>query len=192
MSDESNNIRLGFSDKSNDPAFAAARKKQGKRSVIAYLIFIPICIIIGFIAAKSTGEQGYLYAGMAVAAISVLIVFFQFVKRNTRKQWDGTVIDKKKRYIQKSDNDGHDDSYTKYTVVFCDDNGKKRKYSESEFHEVYDYLEIGDKVRYHPKFSHHFEKYDKNKDGYLLCHSCGTHNDYANDTCSKCGLPLLK
>ena len=66
----------------------------------------------------------------------------------------------------------------------------KKEYSADR--RYYDYLKIGDKVRYHPNFHYKYEKYDKTHDRFVPCVMCDTMNPVHEDKCKKCGTPLLK
>ena len=58
---------------------------------------------------------------------------------------------------------------------------------------AWDYLEVGDRVRYHAQFTGFpYEVYDKTRLSFLYCVCCRTKNDVAADRCKKCGAPLLK
>ena len=57
---------------------------------------------------------------------------------------------------------------------------------------IYGYLNVGDRVRYHPQLSVPLEKYDKTRDGCLICPFCGQPMPIENDYCDKCKKPLLR
>ena len=59
-------------------------------------------------------------------------------------------------------------------------------------HPLYDYLEVGDRVRFHPRLNVALEKYDKTGDEYLLCPFCGRQNPLDAHACVKCTRPLLR
>ena len=54
------------------------------------------------------------------------------------------------------------------------------------------YLEIGERVRYLPRFPQPYEKYDKRKDGDVLCMFCSRRNPLTETECSFCHKPLIK
>lgn len=56
---------------------------------------------------------------------------------------------------------------------------------------MYDYLSVGDRVRYHPAFET-YEKYDKSKDKIIYCNVCRMMNPVANDRCKRCDNLLFK
>ena len=90
---------------------------------------------------------------------------------------------------------GRDDpsiTYTEYTVAITTDTGKKKTIVEKDPRRyMYDYLSVGDRVRYHPKFST-YEKYDKSKDRIIYCIVCTTMNPIQNDRCKRCNNLLFK
>jgi hypothetical protein len=68
---------------------------------------------------------------------------------------------------ERSEHRGGDDdnyrTYMEYTTVITTDAGKKKTIVEKDSgRNMYDYLAVGDRVRYHPKFGT-YEKYDKSK-----------------------------
>ncbi|GHU60276.1 hypothetical protein FACS1894171_1100 [Clostridia bacterium] len=99
------------------------------------------------------------------------------------------------------------DGYIRYyTVVFRSDGGKVQKLDMKKElggaifsaiaktaspEELYDYYEVGDRVRYHPGL-HHYEKYDKTRDSVILCPICNKLNSMVGDICERCKRPLLK
>ena len=56
----------------------------------------------------------------------------------------------------------------------------------------FDYLEVGDQIRYHGKNMSFYEKYDKTKDEFIPCAGCGYDEDSRASYCGKCGCVLLK
>lgn len=81
--------------------------------------------------------------------------------------------------------------YTLYTVVFKTDQGKIEKRSREDDDLVYNYFEIGDRVRHHKGLGT-LEKYDKSKDSIIFCNACSTLNDINDEKCYRCSCPLLK
>jgi hypothetical protein len=55
---------------------------------------------------------------------------------------------------------------------------------------MYDYLDIGDRVRYHPALET-YEKYDKSKDEVIYCNVCRRGTRF-NDRCERCKNLLFK
>ena len=112
------------------------------------------------------------------------------------KQWDGTVTEKHTETRQeKTSADGDDchSTYTLYIVQIRKENGRVKKLKEKEHnHPYYDYLQVGDRVRYHPQFNYYYEKYDKSRDSYAFCPVCACKNNLSRDTCARCGVPVIK
>jgi hypothetical protein len=78
--------------------------------------------------------------------------------------WEGVVVNKysKEKYKHRDE----PETYTEFTVVIQIDTGKKKTIVEiGSRRKMYDYLSVGDRVRYHPKFDS-YEKYDKSKAKY--------------------------
>jgi hypothetical protein len=84
-------------------------------------------------------------------------------------------------------------TYTEYTIVINTDAGKKeKKIVERKYRRImYDYLSVGDRVRYHPMFGT-YEKYDKSEDRIIYRNVCTTMNPIQNDRCKRCNNLLFK
>jgi hypothetical protein len=107
--------------------------------------------------------------------------------------WEGVVV--KKHSKKKSERRGDDtnySTYTEYTVIIRTDEGKKKTIVERKSgRNMYHYLSVGDRVRFHPKFGT-YEKYDKSKDRLIYCNVCSTMNPIQNDRCKRCNNLLFK
>jgi hypothetical protein len=104
--------------------------------------------------------------------------------------WEGVVVNKysKEKYKHRDE----PETYTEFTVVIQIDTGKKKTIVEiGSRRKMYDYLSVGDRVRYHPKFDS-YEKYDKSKDRIIYCNICYTMNPIQNDRCKRCNNLLFK
>jgi len=107
------------------------------------------------------------------------------------------VIDKQCKNKTRRIRDGDLEHYIQCTVRFRTDSGKKEisvgsSNGDPEFRVYYDYLNIGDRVRYHPQLAFKYEKYDKSHDREIPCMFCKTMNDIQNDRCEVCHCLLLK
>ena len=72
--------------------------------------------------------------------------------------------------------DGSVQSYWDYIVLIRTDRGKKKRIVErQDGRSMYDYLDVGDRVRYHPALES-YEKYDKSKDEVIYCNVCHLRN----------------
>ena len=190
------NIRPGFSKKINDPAIHAAIKKNGKAALIFAVIIILAPIIVTFIIGAKNDDMSVVGGGVVISIIFLVINLISGVKKKSEKQWDGIVIDKcveekRKKYTPEGDRDVQ--TTIVYKTMFQTDNGKIKILEEPAINNVYyNYLNIGDKVRYYPQFTCYYEKFDKSLDTYAICPICATKNDISKDTCSRCGVPIIK
>lgn len=194
---EGNQNLVGFSDRINDPAFASYQR-QGIAWIFIFTGILSVIVIVGFFI---YGETSYemdnpqaLYIGLGIAGMFMTIAILATLSRLTTKQWDGVVIDKKKekktRRSKNSDGGYYTERYTLYTLVFKTDRGKIiNKYMEDD-DTIYNYFEIGDRVRHHKGLGT-LEKYDKSKDDIIFCNACSTLNDIDDDKCYRCSCPLL-
>ncbi len=195
VTDAGQNIRPGFSKKINDPAIRAAIKKNGKATLIFAIIIILAPIIVTFIIGVKNDDMSVVGGGAVISIIFLAFNLISGMKKKGEKQWDGVVIDKcvekRKRHTPKEERDIQ--TSTVYKTTFRTENGKTKILEEPEINNVYfNYLNVGDKVRYYPQFNCYYEKFDKSRDTYAICPICATKNDISNDTCSRCGVPIIK
>lgn len=188
------NVRIGFSDKINDPAILKVLKRNKKATGILgiVLLFVPILVTLGL--AVKDNDFNLLIYGIIISAVFLVFSLFSLIKKKMEKQWDGIVIDKTTKVKQNSSSeDGFYSTYTLYITKIRKDNGgikkiKERKYNRS----YYDYLQPGERVRYHPQFNCYYEKFDKSRDSYVICPICNGKNEISRDTCSRCRVPIIK
>lgn len=187
---------VGFSDRCNSPEILAAAQKNKKSSIgcMWILVFVPL---IGFPAAGLLmddfpfGES--IIIGMGIAL--VMLVFNLLALRRTKQpMWEGVVVNKYSK--EKSEHRGGEDdnyrTYTEYTTIINTDADKKKTIVEKDSgRHMYDYLSVGDRVRFHPKFGT-YEKYDKSKDRIIYCNVCSMMNPIQNDRCKRCNNLLFK
>ena len=188
----------GYSDRINDPEIVAAMKKNRRRGLIIGLFIIPLPLLGFIIYGKASGElemsQSLLYGGI-VSGVFLLFMLFSIIKERAKNTYDAVVTDKKQeRTYRHKNNNASKEMYTEYTTYITRSDGKKKKILEHEGSQIwaYNYLEVGDRFRYHPEFHFPYELYDKSKAPYIACVSCITKNPKEADRCKKCGLPLLK
>ncbi|MEJ5230254.1 MAG: hypothetical protein WHT65_09655 [Pseudothermotoga sp.] len=188
---------VGFSEKINDPAYEKYKKASAKWAYLFSLILAAIAIIAFPIYAQSTKEitlpQGFLY-GLVIGGMFVLIAFFQNLKRKKDTTWDGVVLDKKdERRVEnvRSGNRIRQRDYMLYTLKVMRDDGKTFTHKWRDNSSIYDYYQVGERVRHHKGFPY-YEKFDKSKDSKILCIACLTFNDIHDDFCKRCKVPLLK
>ncbi len=131
-----------------------------------------------------------LIVGFGVSLIILVVSLLRF--RGTKKpMWEGVVVNKYSKEKRKHRGDVSQ-TYTEYTVIITTDKGKKdRIVEEGGRQHMYDYLTIGDRVRYHPNFST-YEKYDKSKDRIIYCNVCSMMNPIRNERCKRCNNWLFK
>jgi len=184
---------VGFSDRCNSPEILAAAQKNKKSSIgcMWILVFVPL---IGFPIAGLLmddfpfGESAVI--GVGIALVMLIINVFA-LRRAKLPMWEGIVTNKfsKEKYEHKDD---ASKTYTEYTVAITTDAGKKKTIVEKDSRrDMYDYLDVGDKVRFHPKFGT-YEKYDKSKDRIIYCNVCSMMNPIQNDRCKRCNNLLFK
>ncbi|AGA68389.1 hypothetical protein Desdi_0866 [Desulfitobacterium dichloroeliminans LMG P-21439] len=184
---------IGFSDMCNSPEILEAAQKNRKSSIgcMWILVFVPL---IGFPIAGLLmddfpfGESAVI--GVGIALVMLIINVFA-LRRAKQPMWEGIVTNKfsKEKYEHKDD---ASKTYTEYTVTITTDAGRKKTIVEKDSRRVmYDYLDVGDKVRFHPKFGT-YEKYDKSKDRIIYCNVCSMMNPIHNDCCKRCNSLLFK
>ena len=187
---------VGFSDRCNSPEILVAAQKNKKFSIgcMWILVFVPL---IGFPVAGLLmddfpfGES--LVIGVGIALI-MLVVNLLALRKTKQPIWEGVVINKYSK--EKSEHRGGEEdnyrTYTEYTTVINTDAGKKKTIVEKDSgRHMYDYLSVGDRVRFHPKFGT-YEKYDKSKDRIIYCNVCSMMNPIQNDRCKRCNNLLFK
>ncbi len=187
--------RIGYSQRINDPAMAKYVKDANSWSAIFALI-LAVAAISGFYIAGETGTEmenpESLYIGLGIGGMFLLIALFQINGRNKSTTWDGTIVDKKVK--QKRRQDKYQErwiDYLEYSVCIQDEN-RKMHYSRADDDDtVYNYYQIGDKVRHH-KGLNSYEKQDKSGDSIIFCNACASLNDINDDYCFRCKCPLLK
>jgi hypothetical protein len=183
---------VGFSDRCYSPEILAAAQKN-KKSAIGFmwiLVFVPL---IGFPIAGMLiedfpfGESLIVGVGLALAMLVINLITLKSAKQ---PMWEGVVVNKysKEKYKHRDSSE----TYTEYTTVITTDAGRKKTIVEQDSRrKMYDYLSVGDRVRYHPRFGT-YEKYDKSKDRIIYCNVCSMMNPIQNDRCKRCNNLLFK
>ena len=187
---------VGFSDRYNCPEILAAAQKNKKFSIgcMWILVFVPL---IGFPIAGLLmddfpfGES--LVIGVGIALV-MLVINLLALRKTKQPMWEGVVVNKYSK--EKSEHRGGGDdnyrTYTEYTTIINTDAGKKKTIVEKDSgRDMYDYLSVGDRVRFHPRFGT-YEKYDKSKDRIIYCNVCSMMNPIQNDRCKRCNNLLFK
>ena len=189
----------GFSTRISDPAFAKYVKNTNRWSAI-FSIILAVAAVIGFYIAGETGAEGMsnpesIYIGFGIGGMFLTIALFQILGRKRSTTWDGTVEDKKikkktKRHDYGNDNVQYED-YLEYSVIIRSDQGKRHTIKSNNSDTLYNYYQIGDRVRHHAGLGS-YEKYDKTGDRFIPCNACATLCDINEDVCFRCKCPLLK
>jgi hypothetical protein len=189
--------KIGYSDRVNDPSFSKYIKNTNRWSGI-FAILLAVAAVIGFYIAGETSTEmdnpESLYIGFGIGGMFLLIALFQIIGRKRGKDWDGVVVDKRKLKKSCRQSSGDNDywvDYMEYVVVIRGDNRKKYKISVRDDDTVFNYYQIGDKVRHHGQLNS-YEKYDKSRDVIIFCNACGSLNNIEDDDCFRCKCPLLK
>jgi hypothetical protein len=186
---------VGFSPKINDPAFAKYQKASNKWAII-FAGILAVIAVVGFpIYGHRSGELEMpqsLYYGLAIGGMFIVIALAQIARKGHDTTWDGVVVGKQffKRKTYDKTNDTHT-THTVYEYKVKRSNGKVYKHQHQDCDTVFNYFDVGDKVRHHKGFDV-YEKYDKSTDATVFCIACGSINDISDDTCFRCKCPLLK
>ena len=185
-------VTPGFSTRVNTDEFKRAKGK-GNRTFVVTLIVIGIVLapLVTFIAGLINPQDIGLMIGacLLVELIVIVVLIVQLAKRFGGKTWDGQVTDK--RIVRKRS--GNSSVRTpSHIIYFITDDGKKKRFDERMRHDFYDYLQVGDRVRFHPQLTFPIEKYDKTTSALLVCNFCGCSQNIEQDYCGACGKPLLK
>jgi len=188
---------IGYSLRIHDPAFAQYIKHT-KTWSLAFAAVLALAAIVGFyIYGENSVEMDNpqaLYIGVGIGGMFLVIALIQMIGRAKSKNWDGVVVDKKfekKRKKRKSGSDYSWQNYQLYTISIKMGSGKMHELRQEDDDTVYNYYQIGDKVRHH-KGLNSLEKYDKSRDSIIFCNACASLNDIREDKCFRCSCPLLK
>lgn len=197
----------GYSARINDTEILRAMRKSKRASIFFGIFIIPLPLIGFVIYASVTGDMEIADAvkyGLIVSAIFLVFWIFSSLKQRAQKSYEGVVTDKKilnqhyhkltysqRRRAGIDDTNERKESYVTYVRTTT---GQVKKITEwtPTFFSAWNYLEVGDRFRYHPQLHFPYEKYDKTHETHLYCVGCLKKNPITADRCSKCGLPLLK
>ncbi|MFH2059406.1 MAG: hypothetical protein ABIJ59_10965 [Pseudomonadota bacterium] len=193
-----NNTLIGYSDKISDPAFAKYLESSAQYAWIFSIILAGAAIIGFFIYGETSSEMDNpeaLYIGLLIGGMFMAIAFFSNRSKQKGWTWDGTVcdkqIEKKKRKVYNTGNDYYMQEYQLFKVIIQSDHREKYELTAENDDTVYNYYQIGDKVRHHGKLNS-YEKYDKSNDTIIFCNACATLNEICDEICHRCSCPLLK
>jgi len=190
--------RVGYSTRINDPAFTRYVKNTNRWAAI-FSVILAVVAVVGFYIAGEMGAEDMenpqaLFIGMGIGCMFLLIALGTVVGRKRSRTWDGVVVDKKvkkKQRRQGSENDYYYVDYLEYAVIIQERDGKKHRLTAEDDDTVYNYYQLGDRVRHHARLNS-YEKYDKSEDSIIFCNACATLCDINDDYCHRCKCPLLK
>lgn len=183
---------VGFSDRYNSPEILAVAQENKKYSIGCMWILV-VVPLMGFpVAGLLMDDFPFGESIIVGAGISLVMLVFNLLalRRSKQPMWEGVVVNKYKK--EKYRHRDGSDTYTEYTTVITTDAHKKKTIVEEDSRRhMYDYLSVGDRVRYHPRFGT-YEKYDKSKDRIIYCNVCTKMNPIQNDRCKWCNNLLFK
>lgn len=187
---------VGYSKRANDPEIIAALKKNRKagRAFMLFIVPLPILgfVIYALVSGKMEIGSAVLYGGI-ISLVILLFSIFSSIRQKTEKTYDGVVTKKETHRRYRHNGDGNNTEYTEYITYVKTADGKTKKIVEaSGLKLAYDYLNEGDKFRYHPGFAFPYELYNKSNAPCIYCVVCQHKNPVGADRCEKCGKPLLK
>lgn len=186
---------VGWSDVASSPEMMETMKRN-KKSAMAWMWTFALLFPIGFSIVGLLFDEMPLSDALTIGiglGLFVTVINVWRMMGMKKPVWEGIVTDKleKKRYRRDRD-DGSSQSYMEYIVLIRTERGKKKRIVEGQRDRVmYDYLGIGDRVRYHPALET-YEKYDKSKDEVIYCNVCRLRNSIHNDRCDRCTSLLFK
>ena len=186
---------MTYSSKINDPAFEIYKQNSKKWKFLFSLIIAAAAVVGFYFYGENSHEMDNpeaLQIGMGVGLMFILIGFFSGRSKSYQYTWDGVVVDKKIKHTTKDI--GYDHIKAErivYLVIIQSEDGKTYEIRNEDDDTVYNYYEIGDKVRHHGGL-HSYEKFDKSGDEIIFCNACGYLHEIEEDVCRNCGCPLLK
>lgn len=185
---------VGFSSKVSDPAFASYKKKSVTWAFL-FAGILAVIAMVGFpIYGNMSGEIDWpdsLFYGLGIGGMFLMIALLQTMKKGLDKTWDGVVEYKDSYTLKERNRNGQTHYHTIYILKIKKDSGGTKKHKWRDIPGVFDYYNVGDKVRHHKGFSY-YEKYDKSNDTQIMCAACMSFQDIDKDICPRCKCPLLK
>lgn len=190
---------VGWSTHYQDPEIIAAVKKKNKALTgyaWALVLVFPIGFLISGLFIKTMPLAGGLIIGLLLGLVMLGISMF-YIRMRQNQIWEGVIIEKYQREnpkekdsVEDSDHDANDVDID-YVLMVEKSNGSKHPIIYHNRSDLYDYFQIGDRVRYYAGLST-YEKYDKSKDRIIFCNVCSTENPISNERCQHCHNPLFK
>ena len=191
---------VGWSNQEDHPSFGAYHRRSRKTFQICLVI---LSLIIGFVLFILPGELNFdaeglkIYAGVLAIVWGIDLLWY-FLSNRSKKSWDGVVTGKETEEYTTTSRDketGRTETkhHTRFILHFRKDDGSEEKLPATDNSGWYDYLNEGDRVRYHGKKSmNYYEKYDKSHDETIPCAGCGSERDARENFCGRCGCVILK
>jgi len=186
---------MAYSLKIHDPKFEIYKQRSKNWKFVFSLIIALIAIVGFYIYGENSREMDNpeaIQIGIGVGLLFLLIGFFSGRSKSYQQTWDGIIIDKTIKHTTKDI--GYDHIKAErivYKITIQADNGKTYEIRTEDDDTVYNYYEVGDKVRHHGGL-HSYEKFDKSHDQIVFCNACGFLHKIDEDVCRNCGCPLLK
>ncbi|MBU4439398.1 MAG: zinc-ribbon domain-containing protein [Acetobacterium sp.] len=181
---------VGWSTCYQNPEIVAVVKKKNK-SFIGYVWALVLVFPLGFLIAglflKTMSLVGGLIIGLVLGMLMVVINMI-FIKNRRNQIWEGVITEKYQKETAEEESDHID---TDYVLMIEKSDGQKHPMIYQNRREMYDYYNIGDRVRYYVGLAT-YEKYDKSKDQIIYCNVCLTENPISNERCENCNNLLFK
>ena len=147
---------VGWSSQSSAPEILEVAKKN-RNSAMGCAWALLIVFPLGFLLAGLFIEEMPLKDALIIGAVLGVAMFginLMRIKDLKKPMWEGVVTAKLQK--ERREHNKGDDSfqyYTKFTVVIKTEAGKTKRIVERDSRrEMYDYLAVGDRVRYYPPF----------------------------------------
>lgn len=185
---------VGWTTHHLDPV-VIQRAEKNKKNAWIFTLILTVLFPVGFTLAGLLMDDMPLNEALIIGVgLGLLMLIIGVIRISKMKSgfWEGTVADKKKK--QKIDN-SQEDSVTRYktvyTIIVNEDSGKRHKLTYVDNTAMYNYFNVGDRIRCHQAFGT-YEKFDKSRDSEIYCNICGAFNDISQENCISCRLPLFK
>lgn len=186
---------MAYSAKIHDPKFQAYKLRSKNWKLLFSFILAAIAVIGFYFYGETSPEMNNpeaIQIGMGLGLLFILIGIFSGNSNAYMQTWDGIIIDKSIKH--KTKDIGYDHIKAErivYQIVIQADNGKIHEILTEDDDTVYNYFDVGDKVRHHGGL-HSYEKFNKSKDKIVFCNACGFLHSMEEEVCKNCGCPLLK
>ena len=169
----------GYSDRCNDPEILQALQKNKKAGNILSVFLIPLPLIGFVVYSIVTDHMPIAQAfktGLIVSAVFLVFAVLSKISAARQKPYEAVVTDKQSRI--RTHNRDENDRYTEYTTVVQTTDGKRKTIVETDRSRAFawNYLNIGDRFRFHPQFAFPYERFEKSTAPCLYCVVCQKEN----------------